>query len=270
MSIDDFRPGRRVFLSSATAAAIGFGVRPFGRSAEAFARRGTIQADAPAGHGMLLFGEKKVYLSHLPLFSMPVHRYQVLLEATFTKGGADPQAAYLKDRHAHPDISIYTFDPAPFVLPELDPKDQKRKSFTGRTVRGHFERKGNVQIDEGVTATVSRVIHFQAFAKDPAPLSQLQYLLFGEPDEAFVSHVITKPPDFDHVLSVRLLDHKFSAEELRQGVRLTFPGRANTAAQRLTEGPVTAEVIAPGPDTATVQIQRRSEIYFEEGELKSA
>jgi len=59
MSIDDFRPGRRVFLSSATAAAIGFGVRPFGRSAEAFARRGTIQADAPAGHGMLLFGEKK-------------------------------------------------------------------------------------------------------------------------------------------------------------------------------------------------------------------
>ena len=223
MSIDDSRTGRRVFLAGATAAAVGLGLRPFGRSAEAFARRGTI-LDDPAGHGMLLFGDKKVYLSHLPLFNMPVHRYQVLLEATFTKAGADPQAAYVKDRHAHPDISIYTFDPAPFVLPELDPKDPKRKSFTGRTVRGHFERKGNVPIDEGVTATVSRVIHFQAFAKDPAPLSQLQYLLFGEPDDAFVAHVITQPPDFDHVLSVKLGDHKFSAAELGGAFGSRSPG----------------------------------------------
>jgi hypothetical protein len=268
MSTNDFRTGRRAFLASTTAA-IGFGLWPFGRSVEAFTRRGTIQSDPPAGHGMLLFGDKKVYLSHLPLFSMAVHRYQVLLEVTLTKAGGDPQAAYLKDRLAHPAISIYTFDPAPFVLPELDPKDQKRKSFIGRTVRGHFERKGNVQIEEGVTATVNRVIHFQAFAKDPAPLSQLQYLLFGEPDDAFVSHVITKPPDFDHVLAVKL-DHKFSAEELGRGVRLTFPGRANTVAQRLAEAPLTAEFVAPGRDTVTVQIQRRSEIYFEEGELKSA
>ena len=170
MSIDDSRTGRREFLTSATAAAVAFGLGPFGPSAKAIAHRGTI-LDDPALHGMLLFGDKKVYLSHLPMFSRAVHRYQVLLEATFTKAGADPQAAYVKDRHAHPDISIYTFVPDPFVLPELDPKDQKRKSFTGRTVRGHFERKGNAPIDEGVTAMVSRVIHFQAFAQDPAPLS---------------------------------------------------------------------------------------------------
>ena len=269
MSIDDSRTGRRVFLTSATAAAVGFGLRPFGPSAEAFARRGTI-FDDPELHGMLLFGDKKVYLSHLPMFSMAVHRYQVLLEVTFTKAGADPQAAYVKDRHAHPDISIYTFVPDRFVLPELDPKDQKRKSLIGRTVRGHFERKGNVPIDEGVTATVSRVIHFQPFAKDPTPLLQLQYLLFGEPDDAFVAHVITQPPDFDHVLAVKLGDHKFSAAELGRGVRLTFPGRVNTAAQRLAEAPVIAEVVAPGRDTVKVQIQRRSEIYFEESDLKSA
>ena len=219
---------------------------------------------------MLLFGDKKVYLSHLPLFSMPVHRYQVLLEATFTKAGTDPQAAYLKDRRAHPDVRIYTFDPDPFVLPELTAKAKKRESFTGRTVRGHFERKGNAPIDAGVTATVKRVVLFQEFAKDPAPLPQLQYLVFGEPDDAFAAHVITRPPDFDHVLAVRLLDHKFSAEELGRGVRLTFPGRANTAAQRLADAPLSAEVVTPGRDTVKLQIQRRSEIYFEEGELKSA
>jgi hypothetical protein len=271
MSIDDANHGRRKFLANAIAAAIGFGAWPFGRSADVFPRRGSMQAEAPAVHGMLLFGDKRLYLSHLPLFSMPAHRYQLLLEATLTKADTNPQAAYVNDRHAHPDISIYTFEPSPFVLPELDPKDQKRKAFTGRTVRGHFERTGNVQIDDGVTATVIRVVHFQAFAKAPDPLADLQYILFGEPEDAFVSHVITKPPDFDHVLSVRLVDHTFSAGELSRGVRLRFPGRANTVAERLlAEGPVTAEVVAPGRDIAQVQIQRRAEIYFEENELRSA
>jgi hypothetical protein len=59
------------------------------------------------------------------------------------------------------------------------------------------------------------------------------------------AYLITKPPDFDHLLSVTL-DHKFPAEELNRGIRLTFPGRANTAAQRLAEAPLTAQVVVPG------------------------
>jgi hypothetical protein len=265
--------GRRAFLTSAAAATIGFGFRGLTSDVRASGRgHRALPADPPAGHGMLLFGEKRVYLSHLPLFSMQVHRYQVLLEATFTKAGGDPQAAYVKDRRAHPDISIYTFDPSPFVLPELDPKDPKRKSFTGRTVRGHFERKGNVQLDEGVTANVTRVVHFRPFDAKAEALPELEYLLFGEPDDAFLAHLITRPPDFDHVLSVKVLGHQFTAEELSRGVPLTFPGKPNTATARVKGPlPVAAQIKSASAAAAKpLQVQARAEIYFEEGELESA
>jgi hypothetical protein len=34
--------------------------------------------------------------------------------------------------------------------------------------------------------------------------SRLLYLLFGSPKEPFLAHLITRPPDYDHILSVVL------------------------------------------------------------------
>jgi hypothetical protein len=49
-------------------------------------------------HGMLLVGEKTIYLSHLPMFTDPTHSFQVILEVTLARDGEDPHAAYLSDR----------------------------------------------------------------------------------------------------------------------------------------------------------------------------
>jgi hypothetical protein len=38
------------------------------------------------------------------------------------------------------------------------------------------------------------------------------------------------------VLSVKTIDHKFSDEELSQGVPIIFPGRANTIPMKINEG----------------------------------
>ena len=77
--------GRREFLLAGAAATLGFAYRGISVNASgSMTNHHAGLADPPAGHGMLLFGEKSIYLSHLPLFSMTVHRYQVILEVTLT------------------------------------------------------------------------------------------------------------------------------------------------------------------------------------------
>lgn len=266
-------PGRREFLLAGAAATLGLAYRgiPEITAASPTIHRGHRAGlpDPPATHGMLLFGEKSVYLSHLPMFSMAVHRYQVILEVTLTKAGSDPQAAYVQDRRQHPSTKIYSFEPEPFVLPELDPTNPQRTSFNGTIFRGHFERGGN-PINEKVVATVARVVHFRKFDPQAAGLPQLEYFIFGKDQDLFLAHLITRPPDFDQVLSVKQVDRKFTDEELSKGAPIIFPGKKNTPGQRIKTAQVTGQVKdAAGGTATTVRLRPGVQFYFESGELAS-
>src|SRR4029077_3625908 len=96
------------------------------------------RTDPPAGHGMLVIGLDTAFFYHLPMFMSP-HDYQVILEGTLSKQGSDPQRTYRDDRKGHLKTSVYTFAPAPFVLPDLFPPAHKLKKFRGDLFRGHFE-----------------------------------------------------------------------------------------------------------------------------------
>lgn len=227
-----------------------------------------------AVHGMLLVGEETVYLSHLPMFTDPRHDIQAILEATLAGDGGDPQAAYADDRR-RTGTKMYTVQPEEFVLSDLVPADPEhhppRRSFNGTIVRGHFERGGRPVLHD-VVIEVTNVVHFRQFDPDAPGLPQLQYLLFGKGSELFLAHLITKPPDFDQVLSVQVTGHEFTDEELRHGVPVVVPGRANSMSERVREGEqVTAEAQLAGrdgPETLEVQVEAGTEFYFEEGELR--
>lgn len=264
--------GRRDFITTAAAAAVGTacaGLRT--PAAEALTRKRLLHSHSPdqmAVHGMLLFGQKAIYLNHLPLFGTTTpHRYQVILEVTLTKAGSDPQAAYVQDRRAHPSTKIYTFEPEPFVLPELNPANQLRRSFKGKVFRGHFEKTG-VAIIRDVTATVTRVIHFREFDPQAAGLPQLEYFLFGKKQELYLAHLITRPPDFDQILPVARTDQPFSDEALAQSVPITFPGKVNAPAKRIKASPqVIGQIKKAEGSQAQIKLQTRAEMYFEAGEL---
>jgi hypothetical protein len=51
-----------------------------------------------------------------------------------------------------------------------------------------------------------------------------------------VAHFITRPPDFDHILSVKIIDHKFTDEELSRGICIDFPERKNIIPMKIKEG----------------------------------
>jgi hypothetical protein len=224
--------------------------------------------DPPARHSMLIVGEQTVFLSHLPLFGAP-HNYQVILEASFSKPGSDPQADYFNSRK-QTKTKIYTLDPAAFVLPRLAAAEPLR-SFKATLYKGNFEemderRREGARIGQDVDVTVNKVIHFRKFDPAAAKPAQLEYLLFGKGSELFLAHLIVKAADFDQVMSVKSVNQRFTDEELSRGVPIAIAGKANSAAKRLKDGEtVTGQVKgAAGAAPKTVKLQAGVEFYTED------
>lgn len=276
---------RRKFLKNSATAAAGLSCLGLGLKSQPLAL-GLPVEDLPNTHNMMLVGEKTAYLSHLPMFvrkGRPAtfnspHRFQVILEATFTDGTRELTTDYFSDRVRNPSVKMYTLNPAEFVLSRINPAGAALKKFRGNTVfRGHLERGGEPFIGfDGDTppagglfdVNVKRVIHFRQFSPQATKPARLEYLLFGKGTELFLAHFITKPNDFDQIISVKLEGQPFTDEQLGKGMHVIFSDRANTAGARLKESDNLSgqfQVVGGAPRTLSVAGVR--EFYFEEGEL---
>ena len=281
---------RRQFLKNAATAVIGLGLLPFALrghlrsrnpqsvSGEPAMRPTPLRSslDAPNIHNMLIVGQETVFLSHLPMFRSPgfdsPHRYQVILEATLKKEGREALATYIGDRKRHPATRIYTLGPEEFILPNLIPANANPplSRFKASVFRGHLERAGKKLIIKDSDVSIQNVVHFREFDPNAEKLAQLEYILFGKGRELFLAHFITRPPDFDQVLSVSIADHSFTDDELRKGLRVAF-GRPNTISKRLLEKQTAAAEVRSAEGSSPVvkvKIKGITEYYFEEGELR--
>ena len=227
--------------------------------------------DAPAGHGMLVLGLEKTFFYHLPMFMSP-HDYQVILEGRLSKPGLDPQTTYTEDRKAHVPTRVYTFAPAPFVLPDVFPPARQRKTVRGSLFRGHFETPDEypadpVQIGEDVTVNIADVVFAQKLLPPAVAPDHLEYLLFGTGRELFLAHLITRQGDFDQIVSADVTGHQFVEDDLRHGVRVQFSGKANTAAQRLAEGKSVSGTARVADRQVAIEVKPRVEFYMSERDL---
>ena len=272
---------RREFLKTSVNAVVGLGCINLSLKAQPFIIN---PEDAPNTHNMMLVGTKGAFLSHLPMFvpegSGPEfdspHRFQVILEATFTDRGRNLTDVYFKDRMKNPTVKMYTLNPERFVLSRLDPQGTALKKFRGSAlVRGHLERGGKSFIGNfknppqggAFDVIVKNVVHFHEFDPKAAKPTKLEYLLFGKSSEMFLAHLITKPNDFDQIISIKM-DQPFSDEELRKGRRIVFFNRGNTAIERLKEKATDSGMLQlPDGPSRIVQVEVVKEFYFEEGEL---
>jgi hypothetical protein len=231
-------------------------------------------------HGQLMIGEQTLYLSHLPMFmfnpAKHPHNFQVILEVSLSQSGADPLATYQQDRQQHPDQRVYTLAPEPFEMDRLvlTVPEQRLASFRGELFRGHFER-GGTSILRDVTVTVQNVVCFRPFDPQAAALPDLEYIVFGKGEVRFLSHVITKPPDFDQILTVRAIQgHSFSDGELGRGPRVVFPAEPGTDSRRLREGQtLRGDLLLEGNAAGQrlhVEVQTGIEIYHETDDLAHA
>ena len=153
----------------------------------------TAQADIPATHGMLIFGNKVTYASHLPMFHHP-HDYQVVMKVSFT---ITPQhAAQVYESLKAKGETLFTIAPELMDLTKV--MDGTIPQFKADLFIGHFERGG-----KKLGKVTVKVEKFLVNTKlDPASAEQNKFIIFGEAGEYFAAHVINGKPSFDAVLKV--------------------------------------------------------------------
>jgi len=167
---------------------------------------------------------------------------------------------------------MYSLRPSElFALAEifLPPTSGKpRRSFQARVFRGHLERRPNEPILDDVTVRIKRVVHAHEFRPQDKRPENLEYILFGTPDELFLAHRIAAPADFDQLLPVRVPDQQFSDADLSQGLRVVVPGRPNMSSGRLRAGQDSAaQLLRTNAQARDIKLQPLRELYFEESEL---
>jgi hypothetical protein len=233
-------------------------------AAHAWAAAAGDSADGTQGvHGMLLFGETELYLSHLPLYRAP-HDWQMILAARLVpdeRTGRDIHAAYVKDV-AESKQTLYT------VEPERFPHGALALAATGTPVRfratvyrGHFER-GGTPILRDVVMEVTRVIERRRVAAGDADAAEGSFLLFGDPTSEFLAHRVAGAPDFDQVMRIGIPDGAFTPAELARGIAVSVPG--HPAGEPLREG---AEVTLRTESGKTVRAVISHQYYLEHGDL---
>jgi hypothetical protein len=177
---------------------------------------------------------------------------------------------------------MYTFDPDPFPIAELERRDgvPLRSSLEGTLVRGHFER-GGTPVATGVRIDIRNVVWFQRLDIDaaPDPGRAMEYLYFGRGEQAYLVHELQARPSFDQVLTVRLvpgtvttgvghpLGDDVAAIRFDQAQRVRI-GVDDVAERRLVAGAVAtasfAQTLSPSFSRGfTVSVEVERELYLE-------
>lgn len=147
-------------------------------------------SDPPAVHGMLLFGNKSTYVSHLPMFHQP-HDYQLISEVELKNIGTNRTVEkYLKVKK---DDAIFTLVPKPMDLTKV--MAGEIKTFEATIYQGHFERQGT-PLGQAMVS-IKKIITALKIAKEKGP--SLDFISFGHDGEYFLAHVIKGQPTYDAI-----------------------------------------------------------------------
>lgn len=155
----------------------------------------TVHADAPATHGMLLFGDKVTYASHLPMFHKP-HDYQLIMKLSLVDA-SQSDALKIYELAKTKGETLFTIVPETMDLTLI--MDGSKKTFSALLYQGHFER-GGAKLGP-IAINVDKIIFSKKLNPSEAE-ETLDYLIFGEQSEYFAAHIIKGKPSFDMILKV--------------------------------------------------------------------
>jgi len=156
------------------------------------------EEEHPTFHGFLILGEKELCICHLAMFSVPDHRYQVILQVEIPE---NDMAIYRKIRKEIPDKSLIVMNNRRMLLKELV------DSGLYSAYVSFADDDGNPideKVIESTTVTIKKILLFKKLdpTGDDYP-ENLSYYLYGTDSEEYhLSHVLTKAPNFQQELDV--------------------------------------------------------------------
>jgi hypothetical protein len=215
--------------------------------------------EAVAQHSMVLFGDKTLYLSHMPDFEAP-HNLQIVVEISLSKNGEDK---YREDRKTG--RVTYSVEPQPVALSALKPG----LSFTGDVHRGNFEVKRDLLVPK-VTLTVKSLVLLRTVdpATAPDPSAGRRYLCFGKPGDLFAIHEVDGPPTFDHIVAITMDDPQAAKLSFAEATPLRLSGTDDSASRLKPGEAADAELPeATGPNGehgVRTKIVAGDEFFFDE------
>jgi len=157
------------------------------------------KADVPSIHGMLLFGDKITYASHLPMFHAP-HDYQVILKLTLEDHPTHSRTVQLYEQAKADGETFFTLVPEKMDLSKI--VSGEKKQFIAQIFIGHFERGGQKIDGSGAIVNVESVILGEKLNAAAPQVDQKSYWVFGEQGEYYAAHLIQSKPSFDQILKV--------------------------------------------------------------------
>ena len=206
----------------------------------------SLRADPPSTHGMLLFGDKVNFASHLPMFHSP-HDYQLLLRLEFrTQPREAPHTLenYVASKAAGQ--TLFTLVPERMDLTQVI--SGSKRSFRAEIFEGHFERGGRSL--GAITVGVTEIVFAQKLNPRVERPSHESYLTFGAEGEFFAAHLIEARPSFDAILKIQEPTGLGLLKVARPGSGFVLPSNGDLLG-----------------DPAGAQSRVQEVIYLEEAEL---
>jgi hypothetical protein len=154
--------------------------------------------ESPDSHVFIIMGTGNLFLCHLPMFFMPNHSYQVILEVQLAKTDND---TYLTTRNQNPVKPLIVVNNEKMLLRDIIHSG----SFSADAF---FANEDGEPIDpsnpflKSAKVTVNKWILFEPLNPNSQYPASLTYYLYGSNPEFHLSHRLTRAPNFQQELDV--------------------------------------------------------------------
>lgn len=163
--------------------------------------------EADHGHGLRHFhgfvtggrSGNRFFMSHTPVLADPRHHFQIILQGSLIQEGhvraydelrgsayGDGRVQIFHDHLALPDIR----DGKVTELPHSEFEYYPERPEEGKPVPG---------LEADIPVRIDRVLHFHQFEPDTNYPEGLSYIVYGDADDVFIDHHITRAPNFHSV-----------------------------------------------------------------------
>lgn len=152
-------------------------------------------------HGFVTGGRsgRRLFMSHTPVIADDRHGYQVILQARFASD--EHVAAYEALRKEYGPGLVQIFHHHVSMPDIADGKvTELPEAWVGKYPCGPTQPyEPAAGLEKNVKVVIDRVIHMHRFEPDSPYPDALEYLMYGDEDDVFIDHHITRAPSFHSV-----------------------------------------------------------------------